>query len=66
MRIEQVGKGRVDTVITSGTLVATIVLAMTLGIGAGYSAILGILWVFGHRNRVKAPAGLPSTVVSGD
>ena len=55
-----------DTVITSGTLVATIVLAMTLGIGAGYSAILGILWVFGHRNRVKAPAGLPSTVVSGD
>jgi hypothetical protein len=43
----------------SGVVFGTVLTAMAFGVMLGYTAILGILWLFGHRNRIQRPAPAP-------
>ncbi len=59
--------------IVSTTLLATIIVCLTLGIVCGYAAVMGILRAFGHRsptdNRSPKPASASLNAVqasSGD
>ncbi len=54
----------------SAVVFGTILTAMAFGIMLGYSAIIGILRLFGHRRQAvrpaPAPAMVPATNTSGD
>lgn len=56
--------------LVSAIVFGTILTAMAFGVTLGYSAIAGILWLFGHRRRTArpaaAPAMVPATNTSGD
>ena len=54
----------------SATVFATILTAMAFGVMLGYTVILGILHLFGHKRRATRPASAPTIVApaptSGD
>ena len=56
--------------LVSAIVFATILTAMAFGVMLGYSVIVGILRLFGHRRQTArpapAPAMVPSTTTSGD
>ncbi|MBV9087765.1 MAG: hypothetical protein JOY79_09795 [Acidobacteriaceae bacterium] len=47
----------------SSTLLFTVVSSVTFGIYAGYAAVTGILFAFGHRNQKKTTL-VPASEVS--
>jgi len=49
------------TVLVSSTLLLTVISSVSFGIYAGYAAVSGILFAFGHRSQKSAPAA-PTTV----
>jgi hypothetical protein len=48
----------------SATVFATILTAMAFGVMLGYTVILGILHLFGHKRRSTRPAAAPAIVAS--
>ncbi len=44
----------------SATVFATILTAMAFGVMLGYTVILGILHLFGHKRRAPRPAAAPT------
>lgn len=53
--------------IVSTTLIGTIAVCLTLGIGLGYAAVTGILRAFGHKPPKPASASLNAVHVgTGD
>ena len=45
--------------LVSSVVFGTILTAMAFGVMLGYTAILGILWLFGRRNRIQRPSTAP-------
>ena len=43
----------------SAVIFGTILTAMAFGVMLGYTVILGILRLFGHRTRIERPAAAP-------
>jgi hypothetical protein len=57
------------TVLVSSTLLLTVISSVSFGIYAGYAAVSGILFAFGHRKQKKsAPvaASAPALVATAD
>jgi hypothetical protein len=56
--------------LVSAIVFATILTAMAFGVMLGYSVIVGILRLFGYRQRTSRPAAasamVPATNTSGD
>ncbi len=49
-------------VIVSATLFGTILVCLAFGVLLGYTVILGILRMFGHRPQASRPAASPALV----
>jgi len=59
------GARRLRTVFVSSTLLLTVLSSVSFGIYAGYAAVSGILFAFGHRNQKKpAPTAAPAPVLA--